>query len=147
MKSKIFLTVSVAILAAVLCPPALLAKEPATLNSAPARAYYAFNTKIFNPRNMEEIYPMIPKGQVLYIKARTKEQQDNKAKWFRQYYLGRPQITAEVDGVLHDGPIADLTGYAYKWFNNRWARVDIFVRMQSEDNDWKFVSQRYEGQL
>lgn len=149
MKNKIFSSITIAILLSFVWAPHVWAeKTKPSLNSAPARAYYAFNQKIFYAKNMDEIYPLITKGQVIYIKTNlSKESQDYKAKWYKGFYVYRPVITEEVDNTSAEGPVADLTGYAYKLYQGRYAKVDIFVRMLSQDSDWKFVSQRYEGQL
>lgn len=148
MKSKTFLSVLVAFVIAVVCAAGVPAADLPPLNCAPARAYYNFNRKIYYVTKIEDVLPMLPKGQIAFIKAQPKLWQDNKAKWFRLLYLVKPTITNEVDSVAPGGfPIADLTGYAYKAFNNKWAKVNVFVRMQSEEDDWKFVSMRYEGEL
>jgi hypothetical protein len=148
MNNKIFSSITIAIFLTFLWAPQVWSQKPkAPLNSAPARAYYSFNSKIYYVRNIDEVFPLITRGQVLYIKLMSKENQDNKAKWYRTYYVYKPQITEEVDGVSDEGPIADLTGYAYKLYNGKWVKVDIFVRMLNQDSDWKFVSQRYQGEL
>jgi hypothetical protein len=76
-----------------------------------------------------------------------KDQQDSTAHYFQGFYVGYPKITGEVDGVDSEGSIADLSGYAYRWFNGKWVKVSIYVRMLNEDNDWKFLSFRYEGEV